>query len=72
LTQGEEKKNNNGTQAAKPSWDFNVFIIKDGKVLTMKQSEVREYGPCTVYGSSWEAEQVAKYGPKWYLNKERK
>jgi hypothetical protein len=38
--------------------DATCYIVKNGKVVSMKESEV--HGPQTLYYSSREAEQVAK------------
>jgi hypothetical protein len=45
--------------------DPDVFLVRDGKVVTVKESSIR--GPATIYYSTFEAEQVAKHGPKWFM-----
>jgi len=47
-----------------------VYTVEKGKVVEHKG--LYRGSPATLYGSLWEAQQVAKYGPKWYMRKRRK
>ena len=47
--------------------DATVYVVQNGKVVQMKESQVKK--PGTLYYGSYEAEQVAKNGPNWFKKK---
>ena len=51
--------------------DHLCYIVQNGKVHAVKESTIPKGKKQTIFYSSFEAEQVAKNGPQWFLRKRR-